>query len=63
MTECPILYAGAETFEVLSFAELAREGLPPIHGGALDQTLSFIQACRMIWPVLEAEKAKRLFGA
>jgi hypothetical protein len=61
LTECPIVYAGSETFEVLTFAELAKSGLPPVHGGALDQTLSFIQACRMIWPVLDAEKAQRLF--
>jgi hypothetical protein len=57
-----VIYAGSESFEVLTFAELAREGLPPVHGGALDQSQSFIQACRMIWPALEAEKAKRMFG-
>lgn len=62
MTICPLLYAGAEAFEVLNFAELAREGLPPVHGGALDQTQSFLQVCRMIWPIIEAEKTKRMFG-
>lgn len=63
MTICPLLYAGSEAFEVLRFAELAREGLPPVHGGALDQTQSFLEVCRMIWPVIEEQKAKRMFGA
>jgi hypothetical protein len=57
-----MLFVGAEIFEVLTFAELAQSGLPPVHGGALDQTPSFIEACRMVWPALEAEKAQRLFG-
>lgn len=56
---CPVRYAGPESFEVLSFAELAREGLPPVHGGALDQTQSFLEACRFIWPALDEIKAER----
>ena len=30
-------------------AELTKQGLPPVHGGALDQAQKFLDACRFIW--------------
>ena len=42
-------YVGADMAEVLSYAELYRKGIPPVAGGALDQTHWFNEACRLIW--------------
>jgi len=30
-------------------AEMTRNGLPPVHGGALDQAAKFLDACRFVW--------------
>ena len=34
---------------MIEAADLARKGLPPVAGGALDQTQVFLDACRFIW--------------
>lgn len=48
MTDCPAEYVGG-FWEVIEYAELFEKGLPPIAGGAMDQTRWFVSACRLIW--------------
>jgi hypothetical protein len=38
-----------QTAELLTYAKLYDKGLPPVQGGALDQTKSFISACQFVW--------------
>lgn len=33
----------------MEYAELYEKGIPPVHGGAMDQAYIFTQACRVIW--------------
>jgi hypothetical protein len=30
-------------------AEMYAKGLPPVHGGTLDQAADFARACRTVW--------------
>ena len=34
---------------MIRYAKLYRKGLPPVHGGALDQAAIFIDAAEFIW--------------
>jgi len=52
-----LLWIGAEVWELLQYADLYQKGLPPIVGGALDQSASFVAACRYIWAEQAARKA------
>ena len=45
---CPLELIGGDIFEVIEYAELWEKGLPPVAGGALDQTKSFVVAARFI---------------
>jgi len=38
-----------ELWEVVQYAGLYQKGLPPVAGGALDQTRWFTSACRLLW--------------
>ncbi|HOQ06080.1 MAG TPA: hypothetical protein PKY88_12805 [Anaerohalosphaeraceae bacterium] len=38
-----------ETEYVLEAAEMYAKGLPPLQGGMLDQSFSFIRAARLVW--------------
>jgi len=49
ISKCPLEYAGKEVFEMLEYADLYQQGLPPVQGGALDQTRSFTEFCRFTW--------------
>jgi len=49
-----------DVWEVIKYAELYQKGLPPIAGGALDQTQSFIEAARFIFE--EENKIKKQLG-
>ena len=49
LTTCPLEYAGNDVWSVKDMAELTKQGLPPVHGGALDQAQKFLDACRFIW--------------
>ena len=46
---CPLLIIERDVWEVLKYAELYRNGLPPVTGGALDQADSFIAAADYIF--------------
>lgn len=37
-----------DVWEAIEYAELYRQGLPPVAGGALDQSKSFVVAARQI---------------
>jgi hypothetical protein len=39
----------AMTWQLIEYAELYEKGLPPIAGGALEQTEYFRRAARFIW--------------
>jgi len=38
-------------------AEMYAKGLPPEHGGTLDQAADFVKACRVVWN--EESRCKR----
>jgi len=42
-------YVDRETWKLLTYARLYEKGLPPVAGGALDQTAWFIEACTFVW--------------
>ncbi len=46
ITGCPQQWVGSDTIAFIRYAELFRKGLPPVSGGAMDQTQSFIVAER-----------------
>ncbi len=39
-------------------AELTKRGLPPVHGGALDQAKKFLDACTFVWTETARIKAE-----
>ena len=49
ITQCPAELMTQEVMEMIELAGLYKKGLPPVSGGALDQTKSFISACSFIW--------------
>jgi len=57
LASCPKEYATDDVWEMLAAADLAAKGLPPVAGGQLDQTKSFLQAARFIWNEQAAAKA------
>ena len=52
--ECPLNIIDYATRDVIEYAILYEKGLPPIAGGALDQTANFIEAAAFVF----AERAK-----
>jgi len=42
------MYVGREMFEAVELAELYQQGLPPVAGGALDQTHWIVEASRFL---------------
>jgi hypothetical protein len=55
---CPLEYIGWDTWELLDYAILYEKGLPPIAGGAMDQTAYFIAAARWIFEEMQYWKRK-----
>lgn len=49
VTECPRKLVPHEAWEMIEAADMTRRGLPPVAGGSLDQTQTFLDACRFIW--------------
>lgn len=49
ITECPLNIITMDVWETLELADLWEKGLPPVAGGALDQTANFIEAARFIF--------------
>jgi len=62
LTQCPRMVITAQSGQIVMLAELFKKGLPPVHGGTLDQTEAFLQAARFVWAeqaACEAEATKR----
>jgi len=49
ITDCPLKLITSDVWEVIEYAKLYQKGLPPIHGGALDQAQNFIEVSRFIF--------------
>lgn len=48
LTKCPNRELTSEVIDLVEFSDLYATGLPPIAGGALDQTKSFLDAHRQL---------------
>lgn len=59
ITRCPLLEVTDDVWDVMDMADFYEKGLPPVSGGTLDQSYSFIQACKFIWSEIRWWKAKR----
>ena len=57
---CPLEIIDPGTWELIDYADLYRKGLPPVAGGALDQTAFFLAAAR--WIFSEQNYWKRKIG-
>ncbi len=55
---CPQRYPGLEWGEFRHYAVLYEKGLPPVTGGALEQSHWFTDACRFYWGEQSFWKAK-----
>jgi len=53
-------YITADIWELIEYAELYKKGLPPVAGGALDQSAGFVAAARFIFG--EQDKHKKKLG-
>lgn len=49
ITDCPLVLIPKDVWESIEFADLYEKGLPPIAGGSLDQTKSFVLAANFIF--------------
>ncbi len=56
--DCPMMVISSDIQEVIEYAELYRKGLPPVQGGSLDQSKSFIVAANFIYKEQYYWKAK-----
>lgn len=48
VTGCPTEYAGRTGFDAVKYARLLRLNLPPVAGGALDQSSSAMEAIEFV---------------
>jgi hypothetical protein len=46
--QCPLELITNDIWQAIYFAELYEKGLPPVAGGALEQTKSFLDAAQFI---------------
>jgi len=49
LTSCPKLAIDRELQECLPYAELYKQGIPPVAGGSTDQTQWFTVFCLALW--------------
>lgn len=56
---CPKKYAGKEMADLVMYAELMQKGLPPVTGGVLDQSASFIEAATFYWSEIDRGRAEQ----
>lgn len=56
--DCPLNVIDNDIYEVISYANLYKKGLPPVTGGSLDQAKSFIMAAEFIYKEQYYWKAK-----
>ena len=57
---CPLDYITSDIWFVIKLAALYEKGLPPVHGGSLDQTHAFVLAADFIFS--EEAKYKKKLG-
>lgn len=48
ITQCPKDFVG-DLWDVLGYVDLFSKGLPPVTGGALEQTRWFLDVSRFVW--------------
>jgi len=48
ITQCPLEFINTEIWEVIKYVRLYEKGLPPVAGGALDQTYNFLLAADFV---------------
>jgi hypothetical protein len=48
VTGCPYRMIPEDVADLFKYYDDTKAGLPPVHGGGLDQTQSFINACRIV---------------
>jgi len=58
ITACPFGQLDQDVLLLADLAGLYKKGLPPADGGALDQTMNFVAACRFYWNEEAAWKTK-----
>lgn len=60
LTLCPLAFVTADIWRAIEFADLYRKGIPLVAGGALDQPMQFVRACRLIWAEQDRWKSKMM---
>ena len=58
LTQCPRKAITNDIWQFMDYAELYEKGIPPEHGGALDQLYAFNYYCRFVWNEQALHKAK-----
>ena len=58
LTMCPLTIVPPTIWDVLDYVDLYGKGLPPVHGGALDQCQSFLDAARFVMAEEASTKAE-----
>lgn len=58
LTTCPLTIVPPTIWDLLDYIELYGKGLPPIHGGALDQCHTFLDAARFVMAEEASTKAE-----
>lgn len=56
---CPLTVITEDIWEMIWLADLYKKGLPPMDGGAMDQTAVFVRAARFYWNTEAEFKAKK----
>jgi hypothetical protein len=56
--DCPLTLITEDVWEMMELASLYEKGLPPVAGGALDQTASFVGAARLIQTETQRHKTR-----
>jgi hypothetical protein len=49
LRECPGKFIGQQFHKAKQFADLAKRGILPVAGGAMDQTQWFLDFCQFYW--------------
>jgi hypothetical protein len=58
ITQCPRKLITPDIWRLLQLAEFAEKGAFPVSGGVLEQSDSFLSACRSVWQEVSYWKAK-----
>jgi len=58
ITCCPLDYITGDIWETLEYVKFCQQGFPPVHGGVLDQTQSFMMVYEQVTDLDKYWKAK-----